>query len=80
VDGLIHKTAEIIYSPSWQSLSSLSRHQLYVSFADFCKKSNYVEEAVYFYKNALMLHPYSSQTWIEYAKMQEEIGRYCTFK
>ncbi|KAJ6243498.1 tpr-containing protein [Anaeramoeba flamelloides] len=48
--------------------------KVFLEFADYAKKENMIHKARNFFRNALQLNPCSFRTWLEFAKMEEEIG------
>ncbi|KAJ6246058.1 tpr-containing protein [Anaeramoeba flamelloides] len=48
--------------------------KVFLEFAYHAKKENMIHKARNFFRNALQLNPCSFRTWLEFAKMEEEIG------
>lgn len=49
--------------------------RLYLELADVAKRESMVKDAREYYREATLLHPHASQTWLEYAKLEEECGQ-----
>jgi hypothetical protein len=45
-----------------------------IEVAEVAKRENMTKKARAFYKRAIQFQPYASQSWLEYAKLEEECG------
>lgn len=48
--------------------------KLILEMADLAKRENHIEEARRLYRRVCHLQPHASQGWLEYSKMEEEVG------
>jgi hypothetical protein len=48
--------------------------RVYLDISDFAKRESKFDQARFFYKLAITTQPYAYQGWLEFSKMEEEIG------
>ena len=58
-----------------ENLPDKLKWRLYLELADSAKRESMIKEAREYYREATLLHPNASQTWLEYAKLEEECGQ-----
>ena len=59
---------------SLPSLPWMTRWKAMLELADLCKRDNNVKEARHWHEAAVVLRPAEAQVWLDYAKMEEEVG------
>lgn len=51
-------------------------HKIYCEIADFCKRENRFDDARKYFEKSIEMNPDSYTAWLEYVKMEEELGHY----